>query len=45
MIIPVRCFSCGKVIAHMWNEFCELVEQGVDAGYDNNNNSEKLWTN
>lgn len=25
MIIPVRCFSCGKVIAHKWEEFCELV--------------------
>lgn len=21
MIIPVRCFSCGKVIAHKWEEF------------------------
>lgn len=21
MIIPVRCFSCGKPIAHLWEEF------------------------
>jgi DNA-directed RNA polymerase I, II, and III subunit RPABC5 len=41
MIIPVRCFSCGKVIAHKWEEFCELVgdrdedgepKEGVDVG-------------
>ncbi len=36
MIIPVRCFSCGKVIAHKWEEFCELVgedhEEGKEVG-------------
>lgn len=41
MIIPVRCFSCGKVIAHRWEEFCEMVgerdengdaKEGVDVG-------------
>jgi len=21
MIVPVRCFSCGKPIAHLWEEF------------------------
>lgn len=21
MIVPVRCFSCGKPIAHLWAEF------------------------
>ncbi|DAC27560.1 MAG TPA: DNA-directed RNA polymerase subunit N, partial [Candidatus Poseidoniales archaeon] len=21
MIIPVRCFSCGIVVAHKWEEF------------------------
>ena len=21
MIIPIRCFSCGKPIAHLWEEF------------------------
>jgi len=21
MIIPVRCFSCGKVIAHLWEQY------------------------
>jgi DNA-directed RNA polymerase subunit N (RpoN/RPB10) len=23
MIIPVRCFSCGKPIGHLWEEYCE----------------------
>lgn len=35
MIIPVRCFSCGKVIAHKWEEFSQAVselEEGEDAG-------------
>ncbi len=25
MIIPIRCFSCGKPIAHLWKEFKERV--------------------
>jgi len=28
MIIPVRCFSCGKPIAHLWEEFCKRTEAG-----------------
>ena len=28
MIIPVRCFTCGKVIGHLWEEFKERVERG-----------------
>lgn len=24
MIIPVRCFTCGKVIADKWEAFCEM---------------------
>ena len=30
MIIPVRCFSCGKVVGHLWKEFEERVEKGED---------------
>ena len=30
MIIPVRCFSCGKVIGHLHAEFKERVEKGED---------------
>ncbi len=28
MIIPIRCFSCGKPIAHLWEEFKLRVEKG-----------------
>ncbi len=24
MIIPVRCFTCGKVIGNLWNKYVEL---------------------
>jgi DNA-directed RNA polymerase subunit N len=30
MIIPVRCFSCGKPVAHLWEKFKERVEKGED---------------
>jgi len=30
IIIPVRCFSCGKVIGHLWEEFKERVEKGEE---------------
>jgi len=28
MIIPIRCFSCGKPIAHLWETFQEKVSNG-----------------
>ncbi|MCQ5376780.1 MAG: DNA-directed RNA polymerase subunit N [Candidatus Methanomethylicia archaeon] len=28
MIIPVRCFTCGKVIADKWDEFKAEVAKG-----------------
>lgn len=28
MIIPVRCFTCGKVVGHLWSEFQKRVEAG-----------------
>ncbi len=27
MIIPVRCFTCGKVMGNKWNEFNELKKE------------------
>ena len=30
MIIPIRCFSCGAVIAHKWEEFNELTISGIE---------------
>jgi len=32
MMIPVRCFSCGQVIADKWEEFDKRVKNGEDAG-------------
>ncbi|HJM24792.1 MAG TPA: DNA-directed RNA polymerase subunit N [Candidatus Thalassarchaeaceae archaeon] len=32
MLIPVRCWSCGKVIAHKYQEFLDAVEEGKDLG-------------
>lgn len=28
MIIPIRCFSCGKPVAHLWEEFKARIEKG-----------------
>ena len=28
MIIPIRCFSCGKPIAHLWEEYQERIAKG-----------------
>jgi DNA-directed RNA polymerase I, II, and III subunit RPABC5 len=27
MIIPVRCFTCGKVLAHLWEPYLEEVQK------------------
>jgi len=27
MIIPVRCFTCGKVLANKWNAYQEKVKE------------------
>ncbi|MCS7120498.1 MAG: DNA-directed RNA polymerase subunit N [Nitrososphaerota archaeon] len=32
MIIPVRCFTCGKVIGDKWEEFARRVKGGEAAG-------------
>ena len=28
MIIPVRCFGCGKPVGHLWEQFKERVASG-----------------
>ena len=28
MIIPIRCFSCGKPVAHLWEEYKKRVAEG-----------------
>ena len=30
MLIPVRCFTCGNLIADMYNEYQEKVRSGED---------------
>ena len=32
MIIPVRCFSCGKLIGDRWEEYAKRVKAGQDPG-------------
>mgnify|MGYP001311297296 FL=1 len=35
MIIPVRCFTCGKVIGNVWDKYNELIEiQSVEKTLD-----------
>ncbi|MBS3111730.1 DNA-directed RNA polymerase subunit N [Candidatus Woesearchaeota archaeon] len=31
MIIPVCCFSCGKTIGHLWEQFKDKTSKGEDA--------------
>jgi DNA-directed RNA polymerase subunit N len=31
MIIPIRCFSCGKPVAHLWKDYTERAAKGEDA--------------
>ena len=31
MIIPVRCWSCGKVIAHAYADYKKAVESGEES--------------
>src|SRR3989338_8064651 len=30
MIIPIRCFTCGKPVGHLWEDFQEKVSKGAD---------------
>jgi len=30
MIIQIRCYSCGKPIAHLWEEYTKKTEKGED---------------
>jgi DNA-directed RNA polymerase I, II, and III subunit RPABC5 len=26
MIIPIRCFTCNKVIAHLWDDYLDKIQ-------------------
>lgn len=28
MIIPIRCFSCGKPVGHLWGEYKKRTAEG-----------------
>ena len=30
MIVPIRCYSCGKPIGQLWVEYQERVKKGED---------------
>jgi len=32
MIIPVRCFTCGKVIGNKWKVFQDMLRKEEDTG-------------
>ena len=32
VIVPIRCFTCGALIADKWNEFSRRVSRGEDPG-------------
>lgn len=29
-MIPIRCFTCGALIADLWEEFCKRVKKGEE---------------
>jgi DNA-directed RNA polymerase subunit N len=31
MIVPVRCFSCGKPVGHLWEEFKKRVNENGES--------------
>ena len=30
MIIPIRCFTCGKVIGHLYEEYTRRIQAGEE---------------
>jgi DNA-directed RNA polymerase I, II, and III subunit RPABC5 len=30
MIIPIRCFTCGKVIGNVWDKYLNLLDNGKE---------------
>lgn len=30
MLIPIKCFSCGKPIAHLWEEYQNRLQGAID---------------
>jgi len=34
MIIPVRCFTCNKVIGHLWESFNQKIAEYMEQGFN-----------
>ena len=30
MIIPIRCFTCGKVVAHLWEKYQDKIQDNYN---------------
>jgi len=44
MIIPIRCFTCGKVLANMW-KFYEAEVKKIEDANDDEQSSEPKYKN
>lgn len=40
MIIPIRCFTCGKIVADKWEPFIQTINEKKKVSKDKNDNSE-----
>tara|TARA_Y100001958_G_C21125015_1_gene467996 strand:- start:429 stop:671 length:243 start_codon:yes stop_codon:yes gene_type:complete len=36
MIIPVRCFTCGKVLGNLWEKYNEELQKSYNSEVSNN---------
>ena len=32
MLIPVRCFTCGKVVGNKWDKYLQFLSQDITEG-------------
>jgi len=42
MIIPIRCFTCNKVIAHLWEEYLDKLQMSYIKEDIKNNKKNKF---
>lgn len=45
MIIPIRCFTCNKVIAHLWNDYVNMVEKKKEEMGENSEKTPERYFN
>jgi DNA-directed RNA polymerase I, II, and III subunit RPABC5 len=44
MIIPIRCFTCNKVIAHLWEDYLDKIQMAY-LNEDISNNKKNRFVN